>query len=317
MKKEILEILDENQFVSGEKIAEKLGVSRTAVWKQMSSLKEMGYKISSVKNKGYKLLSRPDKPFDFEIKKDIDTSIIGRNIEYFNSLSSTNSYAKKNIKKNFLEGTIFVTDIQTKGRGRKKRSWSSNKGGLWFSVILYPDITPNQGVLITMAASISIYRAIKKLTGIKPTIKWPNDLLINNKKVCGILTEFDAETDKINYAIVGIGINVNNKIEGSLKDTATSIKDKVGKNISKIDLLKEIIKQFDEYYLLIKRGTHEIIRKEWLLYSNIIGKKISVTQNKNTFVGTVEDVDKNGFLMINTDKGTIRVLSGDVTSSTH
>ncbi len=312
MKKEILEILDENFFVSGEKIAEKLGVSRTAVWKQISSLKDMGYKISSVKNKGYKLLSKPDKPFDFEIKKDIDTKIIGKRIKYFNSLSSTNKYAKENIEKNFLEGTIIISDIQTSGKGRKKRSWSSNKGGLWFSIILYPDLLPNQGVLLTMAASVSLYHAINELTGIKPTIKWPNDLLIDNKKICGILTEFDAETDKINYAIVGIGLNVNNKIDNLLKNRATTIKSEAKKRILKVDLLKEIIMNFDKYYSKLMNGEYDIIRKEWLLYSNIIGKKISVTQNKNNFVGTVEDIDKNGFLIINTDKGKTRLLSGDI-----
>jgi len=312
LKKDILEILDKNNYVSGEKIAEKLGVSRTAVWKQISTLKDMGYKINSVKNKGYKLLYRPDKPFDFEINKDIDTKVIGKKIEYFKSISSTNSYIKKNIEKKFSEGTIFVTDIQTDGRGRKNRSWSSKKGGLWFSVVLYPDVSPNQGILITMAASISIYHAINEITGIKPTIKWPNDLLINNKKICGILTEFDAETDKINYAIVGIGINVNNHIDKSLKNIATSIKEENNGTIQKVELLKEIIVNFDKYYLDIKNQKNENIRKEWLKYSNIIGRRIRVKQNNNFYEGIVKNVDKNGFLILDLPKGEMRILSGDV-----
>ena len=227
-------------------------------------------------------------------------------------MPSTNTYLKKNIEKNFLEGTIIVSDIQTKGRGRKKRFWSSKKGGLWFSIILYPDISPDKGVFITMSASISIYKAIKELTGIESTIKWPNDILIDEKKVCGILTEFDAETDRINYAILGIGINANNEIDNNLKEIATSIKRQYNKKISRVYLIRFIIKFFDRYYLEVKNKKYDKIRDEWLSHSKIIGKKIKVAQNKDVIKGIVKNVDKNGFLILNTEDGEKRILSGDI-----
>jgi len=312
LKKEILEILNEKDYISGEKIASRLNVSRTAVWKQINNLKKMGYKINSVKNKGYKIQSRPDKPLELEIKKDLNVKVIGKKIEYFKTLSSTNNYIKKNIDKNFIEGTIVVSDIQTKGRGRKNRFWSSKKGGLWFSVILYPNLPPNKGIFITMSASISIYQSIKEIAGINSTIKWPNDILIDKKKVCGILTEFDAEADRINYAIVGIGINVNNKVDSNLEDIATSLKEESRNKISKVELLKTIIKNFDKNYLRIKEGKYDGIRKDWLSLSKIIDKKIQVTQNKEVITGIVKDVDENGFLILDSERGEKRILSGDI-----
>ncbi len=312
MKKEILEILNDKEYISGEKIGKKLNVSRTSVWKQINNLKKMGYVIESVKNKGYKIKSRPDIPLELEIKRNLNTEVIGRKIKYFKTLPSTNTYAKKNIEKNLNDGTIIISKVQTKGRGRKNRFWSSNKGGLWFSIVLYPDISPDRGIFITMSASISIYKAIKEKTGIDSEIKWPNDILINKKKLCGILTEFDAETDKINYAIVGIGINFDNDIKDSLKNIATSIKRESKKKISRVDFLKSIIENFDFYYSYVKKGEYDKIRKEWLKYSKIIGKKIKVTQNKESLIGIVEKVDKNGFLILNTKKEKIRILSGDI-----
>jgi len=206
---EILSLLEDAGFVSGEYIAEHLGVSRVAVWKQIKSLQNIGYEIESVKNKGYRLVSRPDIPIAEEVTLGLNTKVIGKDIYYFKSLSSTNMLAKKLIKDGVEEGAIVVSDIQLNGRGRKKRNWFSPEGGLWFSVVLYPHIPLERGMLLTMASSVAIVQGIKETTGLHPVIKWPNDLLINEKKVCGILTELDAEMDRINYAVIGIGINVN------------------------------------------------------------------------------------------------------------
>jgi len=311
MRQEILTQLDSNNFISGELLAKKLQVSRTAIWKHIKTLKKQGYKIESVKNKGYRLISKPDILYPEEIKNDLSTDIIGRRIIYFDTIDSTNNYAKELVHKQTDEGTVVIAGIQTKGRGRKERQWISPEGGLWFSIVLYPNIPPYHGMLVTMMISASIANAIKKVVGIEPVIKWPNDLLINNKKVCGILTELDAEMDKINYCVVGIGINVNNNIEDEIKDIATSIRIE-NNSISKVELLKQILCEIDENYKKLISKNIKYIRDLWFSYSNIIGKKISVKLEDNVFEGIVKDIDDSGCLIVDTADGEVRVISGDI-----
>ncbi len=312
MKKEILEMLGKEHFVSGEKLAEKIGVSRTAVWKQIKSLKEIGYKIESVKNKGYRLVSRPDIPIPEEIKSDLKTNIVGKKIIYFKKIDSTNLYCKDLVKKNVEEGTVVVADIQERGKGRKDRVWSSPEGGIYFSFILYPCVPPQYAMAITMAASVSVVEAIEKITGLKPVIKWPNDILINGKKVCGILTELDAEMDKINYAIVGIGINVNSYLSSDLRDIASSLQKETDQYVSRVNLLKNIIIFFDKNYAYVKSFNYDKIRDLWFSYADIIGKKVRVAREKDIVLGIVSDVDESGCLILKTKKGFEKIVSGDI-----
>ena len=310
MKEKILQLLNENNYISGEKLAKKLGVSRTAIWKQIQNLEKTGYKIKSIKNKGYKLIKRPDIPIETEVKQNLNTKIIGRKIYYFKKLISTNTFAKQKTLEKTTEGTVVIADTQTKGRGRKNRTWYSPYGGLWFSIILYPNLPPERGMLITMAASVSVAQAIEEITGIKPVIKWPNDLLVNNKKICGILTELDAEIDKINYVIVGIGINVNNDIRDDLESKAISLKEITASPIPRVDLLRYILKHFDKNYLRLQEPDY--IRKLWFSYSKIIGKKIMIQEGENSIIGVVQDVDESGCLIINSEGKIKRIVSGDL-----
>lgn len=311
MKNKLLSLLG-NDFVSGERLAKNLGVSRTAVWKQISSLKKSGYKIESIKNKGYRLISRPDIPFSEEITVGLSTKIIGKEIHYFEKISSTNYFAKQLANKGAQEGTIVVADVQTKGRGRKGRTWSSPSGGLWFSVILYPHIPPERGMLVTMTASVAVAQAIEQITDLKPVIKWPNDLLINGKKVCGILTELDAELDRINYTVIGIGINVNNEIDEELRDIAISLKQAAGHEILRVKLLQSIIKYLDENYCKLSSGDFDLIKNLWLLRANIIDKKIQVQNEETLITGVVSDVDESGCLILDSDKGRVRIVTGEI-----
>jgi len=242
----------------------------------------------------------------------LKTKIIGKKIIHFNKIPSTNLYAKKLIDENIDNGTIVIADVQTKGRGRKNRSWISPHGGLWFSVILYPDISPKRGMVITMAASISVTQAIRDIAGLKTEIKWPNDVLLKNKKVCGILTEFNAELNKIKYAIVGIGINVNNKIDGELEDIAISLKQEIGSEVSREKLFGLILENFDNNYYKLKNNDFEHIKKIWLTYSNIIGKKVRIIEEKNMIEGIVKDIYDDGSLIIKTNSGINNVLNGDM-----
>jgi BirA family biotin operon repressor/biotin-[acetyl-CoA-carboxylase] ligase len=312
MRDKILEILDSGGFISGEVLAEKLNVSRTAIWKQIKALRNLGYDIESIKNKGYHLLSRPDIPIFEEVSKDLNTKIIGCQIKYFKTLDSTNLFAKNLVKNNISEGFVVVADIQEKGRGRKDRTWSSLSGGLWFSVILYPNIPSQSAMIITMTFSVSIAQAIESITNINSRIKWPNDILIDNKKVCGVLTELDAEIDRVNYAIVGVGLNVNNKLERGLSKSAITLSKKIGKEVSRVELFKNILKKLDENYAKLISGNFTYLRNLWLSYSNIIGKKVLIIQERNTFKGIVSNVDDTGCLIVKTSKGDIRILSGDI-----
>lgn len=312
MREKLLDLLDEKKYISGEQIAKKLEVSRTAIWKQIKKLRELGYKIESIKNKGYRLISRPDIPIEEEIKHGLKTKIVGRKIHYFKTLSSTNQYAKQLVGKNVDEGSVVVSDVQTSGRGRKSRAWYSPKGGLWFSVVLYPNIPPQRGMLITMASSISVAQAIQEVTSFTPVIKWPNDILIDGKKVCGILTELDAEMDKINYVTIGVGINVNNPLEDNLQNKAISLIEKTGSKISRVGLLRSILKHLDDNYSMLNSGDNARIRQLWFNYAEIVGKKVRVEGEKSVIEGIVSDVDETGCLIIKTTDGSVQVVSGDL-----
>ncbi|MGA1821404.1 MAG: biotin--[acetyl-CoA-carboxylase] ligase [Thermoplasmatota archaeon] len=312
MRDRILGYLRDSEFVSGESMADELGISRTAVWKHVNSLKAMGYDIESVKNKGYRLVSSPDKPISEEVTRDLGTEIIGSEVRYLPTIDSTNILGKELARSKIPEGCVIVADEQTMGRGRKNRSWSSPKGGLWFSVILYPDLPPERGMLVTMMTSISVAEAVKELTGIDPVIKWPNDLLIKGKKVCGILTELDAEMDRIESSVIGIGINVNNEIDPDLADIGTSLKNVSGKVVSRVDLIRSVLKHMDENYGSIRRGDHDSIRSRWLELSRITGRKIRHTGPKGIRTGTVLDIDDSGCIIMKIGGGSERIVSGDV-----
>ena len=258
------------------------------------------------------MISRPS---DFTIDKvthKLNTQIIGKKIFHFKIIDSTNQYIKKLVKDNIEEGTVVIADIQTRGRGRKNRKWSSPEGGLWFSILVYPNISPQHGMLITMASSIAVAQGINDITALIPEIKWPNDLLINGKKVCGILTELEFKRKQMIYAIVGIGINVNNPLDEDLRDIATTLKQEVGNRVSKSELLKSILEKYDKNYNKVISQDYNFIRDSWLSYSKIIGKRIQVKDNKIVETGFVSDIDDNGFLILNTNHGKVRIMSGDV-----
>lgn len=258
------------------------------------------------------MISRPSYFAIDKVTQNLKIQTIGKNIFHFKEIDSTNLYVKKLIKDSIEEGTVVIADIQTKGRGRKNRKWSSHKGGLWFSILLYPDISPKYGMLITMASSISVVQGIESTTDLKTEIKWPNDILINGQKVCGILTELESKKNKISYVIVGIGLNVNNSLDDDLKSVATTLKQEVGKQISREELLISILKKYDENYNRVKSEDYNFIRDSWLKYSKIIGKKIQVEDEKIVETGVVTDIDDNGFLILDTIHGKTRIVSGDI-----
>lgn len=319
MAKDILKFLREKEYVSGEVLAKKLDISRVAVWKQIQKLKVIGYKITSDQNLGYCLISRPDLLLPQEIQRGLSTNYIGKEIHYFPELKSTNIMAKEkalHIEERIAEGTLIITERQTAGKGRLGRKWFSPAGGIWLSIILYPQLSPSYISRITLMTAVAAVKAIDIYTQIKPQIKWPNDILINEKKVCGILTEMSAELDIINWVVVGIGINVNidhQRFPEDIQANTISLKEVSGKEILRVKLAQTFLQEFEKYYESLKRREFSSILKEWKLYSHTLGKKIRVDMGERIITGEAIDINEEGALILKKEDGElIKIISGTI-----
>ncbi|MBU3111864.1 biotin--[acetyl-CoA-carboxylase] ligase [Clostridium lacusfryxellense] len=319
MNYKILKLLKDSgeDFVSGQKISEEFGVSRAAIWKHINIIKEAGYEIEAISRKGYRIISSPDILTFGEIKNFLTTKYIGKNIIHYESISSTNSKAKELAEMNEEHGTVIVSEEQTLGRGRLGRNWVSPKyKGIWMSIILRPNIITQNASLITLVGAAAVQRAIKKM-GIETSIKWPNDIVIDSKKVCGILTEMSGEIDHINYLIMGIGINVNLEEEDipiELKESATSLKLETGKYIDRKLLLANILNEFEDLYNdFVLNGnikeTIDICREKSIL----IGREIQLVNRGKVKIAKAVDISDKGELIIENDQGIIEhIVSGEV-----
>lgn len=315
----ILKFLREKEYVSGEVLAQKLGISRVAVWKQIQKLKNAGYKIISDRNLGYCLISRPDFLLPQEIQKGLSTNYIGKEIYYFPELKSTNIMAKEEAldgAEGIGEGRLIIAEKQSAGKGRLGRKWYSPAGGIWLSIILYPQLPPSYISRITLITAVAVIKAIKICTQIESQIKWPNDILINEKKVCGILTEMSTELDIINWVVVGIGINVNmdlQKFPENIQANAISLKEVLGKEVLRVKLAQTFLQEFEKYYDKLKRKKFYSILREWKLYSHTLGRKIRVDMRGGIITGEAIDINESGALIIKKKDGKlIEIISGTI-----
>lgn len=324
MKREILLNLKNKplEYVSGEQLSTLLGVSRTAIWKVIKELKEEGYIIESSSKKGYRLNPDSDVLNYFEISEELKTKVLGRNIVYFDQVDSTNNYAKKIALEGCEEGTLIVADCQTYGRGRLGRDWSSpSKKGIWMSLVLRPNISFDEIQMLTLAASVAVVQALFEVTQIKAGIKWPNDIIINGKKVCGILVEMNMEIQNINFLVLGIGLNVNQQKEDfpeEILDKATSLKmhlESLGfqKILKRSELIAAILLKFEAIYDKVKCGAFEDILSEWKKYTVTLGKEVSIIYKDHQYRGIAQDLTKDGKLIVKCEDGTVKeVFSGEV-----
>jgi len=314
MQEKIIDFLRKKQdYASGEEISHRLGISRQALWKHIQELKEAGYDIIAVPHLGYRMISAPDRLFPAEISSRLNTKFIGKKIYYFDSVSSTMDVAMQLGLKNATEGALVLTESQTKGRGRLGREWFSPRyKGIYLSLILKPKILPNQAPILTLMASVSICEAIKEIAALEAQIKWPNDILMHQKKLGGILTEINAEMDEIRFIVIGIGLNVNND-KKALISGATSLKEQKKEGINRIELLQEILRAIERNYLTFQeRGAQSIIDK-WRDYNITLGKRVKVYSHKEHIEGQAVDIDTDGSLLLRSDSGlTQKVSSGDV-----
>lgn len=321
LKNHVLRLLRENYpyFVSGEEICRILGVSRTAVWKHVQTLRAEGYEVESQTHSGYRLVAVPDRLYPEEITFGLETETIGRNVRYFERTGSTNREARELAGQGAPEGTLVVAEEQAGGRGRLGRGWFSPYArGIWCSLILRPDVHPAQAPPVTMLSAVALARAVKDSTGVAPGIKWPNDLLVDGKKICGILTEMSADMDRVNYLVVGMGLNVNTEdFPEELKEIATSLKIKAGAHLSRRLILQRLLLEFEKFYRLWLNEGFNPVLKEWKENCVTLNRPVRVTSARESWEGWAEDVDDTGALLLRLPDGSIKqVLAGDVSLRT-
>ncbi len=320
-KQQLLIYLKEGKgtWVSGESLAHKMAISRTAIWKHVRNLKEDGYVIESSPKKGYLLRQASDLLLVNEIQEGLNTSVFGkRDIAYFKETDSTNLRAKFLASDGAPEGTVVVAESQTRGRGRRGRSWFSPSGeGIYTSIILRPSISPNEAPKLTLMASVAVAEALLSMTSLDINIKWPNDILVKGRKIAGILTEISMEMDRIDYIVIGVGINVNTprkSLPPDIRDIATSVFMETGKPFPRIALLRAYLEWLEIYYETFKTKGFEPVMNRWKSLADIIGHRVSVDMIDRVRVGEVLDVDKDGFLILKEQGGALeRIISGDVT----
>lgn len=305
-----------NQWISGEAIGESLSISRTAVWKAIGKLREQGYDIRSSPRKGYCLVTSPDHLVPSEILSGLQTTVLGKGeIIYLPKMESTNARARELAAQGAPEGTLVVADSQTLGRGRLGRTWFSPQGtGIYASLILRPPLPPDKGPRITFVTAVAAAEAFVSTAPLNIRIKWPNDILIHDRKVAGILTEMGSDPDRIHYMVVGIGINVHQKtFPKELKKTATSLFMETKKRTSRVALLQTFLDRMEHWYGVLKREGFEPVLQRWKELADMEGRMIRVRMPDKEMAGQVEGIDSEGVLLLKDEAGQIqRILSGDV-----
>ena len=302
MKGQILSALRERGgYLSGVTLSQQLGISRVSIWKHIRGMAEDGYVIEA-SPRGYKLVSSPDRllPYEFPDSE--------QRIHYFPEIDSTMDVARELAKEGAEEGTIVIAEVQTRGRGRLSREWLSPEGGIYFTVILRPRISPAYAPRINLMAAVAVAATIRKLFGLKAELKWPNDVLVAGKKVCGILAEMDAEMDVVNFVNVGIGINANTPVP-KFNKTATSLSDELGRQVSRREFLRALLTEMDKRQARLMKSE---LLQEWRNLSGTLNKRVSITSLDEEVTGQAVDIDATGALLVRSKDGSLKtVLVGD------
>ncbi len=317
-KEKILEFLYDKAFHTPAEIAKKTGIPEIEVKNDISELQESGYKIEVTGN-GVKLHENEDLILPSSLQKGLKTDIFGkREIHYFPETDSTNTRGEELAAAGSPEGTLIIAEKQTAGRGRSGRSWySGSRGGLYFSLILRPELTPSQVQGITLMAAVAAFEALISIYHNLPIlIKWPNDILINGKKTAGILTTMESRESEVSHIVVGLGINVNTdtgSLPGEIRDIATSLSHESEKKHSRVEVLRAFLESFEKKYRLFREGRFSVILDEWIKYSGLSGKRVEMIIKGKKIKGTVTGIDKNGYLQVRSSNGIqYDVISGEI-----
>ncbi|GFN22865.1 biotin--[acetyl-CoA-carboxylase] ligase [Thermanaeromonas sp. C210] len=300
----------QGEYVSGEELSRKLGLSRTAIWKHIQALRREGYRISASTRRGYALLNIPDCFYPEEVMAGLRTSWLGRPFYYYDEVGSTNQVAKDLADAGAPEGTVVVAETQKSGRGRLGRSWFSPGGkGIWVSTILRPRVPPVQLPQVSLLAAVAATEALEETTGLRPGIKWPNDLLLRGRKLAGILTEMRAEMDTTQYVVVGIGINVNlepGDFTPDIQSLATSLEVELGRRIERLPLLQALLYHLEGWYERWQEEGFAPVAQAWRRASVTLGRQVRVVTPDKVYAGRAVDIDEEGALLVKDEAGRLR-----------
>jgi len=307
------------EAVSGAELSQKLGVSRAAIWARIEDLRKLGYDIEASPHAGYRLRGAQDvlHAEDLLARRGL-VDVIGRDIRVFQQTTSTNDVVEKLARDGVKEGVVVFAEDQTSGRGSMGRKWVSPAGkGLWFSVLLRPQLRPQQATRLTIAAATAIRRGIATITGLAPDIKWPNDVLLDGKKVAGVLTEMKAEVDRVHHVIIGVGININfvqNDFPSELRELATSLRIQLGQSVDRAEVALAVLRELDRDYGRVTQKPFTDIAGEWADHCTSVGKQVCIKTGEREICGRAESLDDDGALMLRTEHGHLeRIIGGDVT----
>lgn len=299
-------------YLSGEEISRNLNISRAGIWKYMEDFRRQGYQIDAISRRGYRILSSPDKLLPWEIKFNLGTKVIGQDIVYKETLVSTMDEAVRLGIAGAPEGSVICAETQTQGRGRMGRAWVSVPGkGIYASLLLRPKMPLSQVSQLTLVSAVAIAQALKSVSGLEVKIKWPNDILVGGRKLAGILTELNAEMDRVRFIVVGFGVNVNTE-ETQLPAVATSLKVETQKEFSRILVFQEILRSFEKWLNIFETQGFVPVRKCWKEFSCTIGQRVKFVEATKDVTGLAFDLGDDGSLLLRQDSGkVVKKYSGD------
>lgn len=304
-----------DEYVSGEAISDKLGLSRAAVWKHVNALRGQGYRIDALPARGYRLVEIPDRLGELELRPLLATHDLGQALHWFPEVGSTNDVAKQLAEEGAAHGEVVVAEAQSAGRGRRGRSWASPAcRNVYLSAILRPELAPARAPELTLLASVAVCQTVRQ-AGVAASIKWPNDVLVNGKKVAGVLTELAADPDQIQWVVVGIGINVNvrpDELPDEVRPVATSLAVERGQPVPRALFTVALLGTLEEWLDRHAAEGFEPVRQAWRSMSDTLGREVRVHLGDRVLEGVAEDIDAAGALLVRAGAGVERVLSGDV-----
>ncbi len=305
------------EFLSGQEMSRTLGLSRAAVWKNIKKLQTLGYKIQSKRNAGYKLITKTNLLLPWEIMQGLQTETLGSKIYYFETIDSTQDFALKLTSKHYENGSLIIAQKQTSGRGRLNRRWVSPKGGIWFSILLKPNFEIMQVSLFPMMTSLALAITIEKILKLKPKLKWPNDVMLNNKKVAGILVDASVESNQIDYIVIGVGINFKiepktiAKLINKERNEITTLVNQ-NENADPVLFLQVFLFELERLYNKLITNNIKEIKSEWKKRSSTLGKNVTISTPSGQIKGKAVRLDDDGALVISQRGRIQRLLVGDV-----
>ncbi|MBO7719545.1 MAG: biotin--[acetyl-CoA-carboxylase] ligase [Methanosphaera sp.] len=315
IRKHILKSIQE-EYVTESELIEKLNITHEHLKENLMMLKDAGYDIIHENDKGYKLINAPDIIEPFEIKRNLSTKYIAHNIHLYEEVTSTNDIAKKFVDNNAPEGTVIIAEQQTAGRSRSKRNdWASPEGGIWMTMILKPDVTLLEASKLTIVTGVAIAKTLHDNFDLDAGIKWPNDIMIGNKKICGILTEAVTDYDDLKAVLIGIGIDVNinqKDLPKDLQDITTTVNEESSEDIKRAEIMKVFFSIFEEYYEEFKEGKFKHIIGEWRRLSSTTGNRVKVYKDGKAMIADAVGIDNQGALIVELDDGSLeKIISGE------